>query len=95
METSASSGRTIRLFHRISIVTIDAIEHVFNVVNSYLAIRFHSAGLLHISIGGDLTVAEKSVTKIVNNEREDFGLSNAAKKYIYKHLSQLKLQLDK
>jgi hypothetical protein len=34
-ETSASSGRTKQLFHRKS--TIDALEHVLNVVNSYLA----------------------------------------------------------
>jgi hypothetical protein len=37
METSASSGRTKRLFHRKSIATIDSIEHVLNVANSYLA----------------------------------------------------------
>jgi hypothetical protein len=37
METSASSGRTKRLFHRKSIATIDATEHVLNVANSNLA----------------------------------------------------------
>jgi hypothetical protein len=36
METSASSGRRKRLFYRKSIATIDAIEHVLNVANSYL-----------------------------------------------------------
>jgi hypothetical protein len=36
METSASSGRTMRLFHSKSMVTI---EHVLNVANSYLAYR--------------------------------------------------------
>jgi hypothetical protein len=39
MKTSASSGRTKRLFHR-SISTIDAIEHVLYVANSYSAYRF-------------------------------------------------------
>jgi hypothetical protein len=34
LETSASSGRTKRLFHRKLITTIDAIEHVLNVANS-------------------------------------------------------------
>jgi hypothetical protein len=38
METSASSGQTKRLFQRKSIVTIDAIEHVFNVPNLYFAL---------------------------------------------------------
>jgi hypothetical protein len=37
MDTTASSGRTKRLFHRKSIATIDAIEHALNVANSYLA----------------------------------------------------------
>jgi hypothetical protein len=37
METKVPSGRTKRLFHRKSIATIDAIEHVFNVANSNLA----------------------------------------------------------
>jgi hypothetical protein len=37
METSSSSGRTKRLFHKKSIATIDAIEDVLNVANSYLA----------------------------------------------------------
>jgi hypothetical protein len=37
METNASSGRTKQLFHRKSIVTLDAIEHVLIVANSYLA----------------------------------------------------------
>jgi hypothetical protein len=35
-----NSGRIKRLFHRISIATIDAIECVFNVANSYLACWF-------------------------------------------------------
>jgi hypothetical protein len=39
METSASSGRTKQLFHRKPIATIDAIEHVLNVANSYLTYR--------------------------------------------------------
>jgi hypothetical protein len=43
METSASSGRTKRLFHRNSIATIDAIELVFNLVNSYLARKYANA----------------------------------------------------
>jgi hypothetical protein len=37
METSASSGRKKRLLHIIYIATIDAIEHVLNDANSYLA----------------------------------------------------------
>jgi hypothetical protein len=37
LETSASSGRTKRLFHRKSMAKIDAIEHVLNDANSYLA----------------------------------------------------------
>jgi hypothetical protein len=37
METSASSGQSKGLFHRKSIATIDAIEHVLNVANSYFA----------------------------------------------------------
>jgi hypothetical protein len=40
METSASSGRTKRLFHGKSIATIYAIEHVLNVANSDLAYRY-------------------------------------------------------
>jgi hypothetical protein len=43
METSAFSGRKKRLFHRKSIASVDAIEHVFNVVNSYLACGFSIA----------------------------------------------------
>jgi hypothetical protein len=39
METSASSGRTKRLFHRKSIATIDAIEHILIRAKSYLAFR--------------------------------------------------------
>jgi hypothetical protein len=46
MKTSASSGRTKRLFHKKSIVTIDAIEHVFNVANSYLAYRSKAVSLV-------------------------------------------------
>jgi hypothetical protein len=42
IETGASSGRTKRLFHRKSIAMIDAIEHVLNVANSYLAYCFES-----------------------------------------------------
>jgi hypothetical protein len=39
METSASSGRTKRLFHRkYRFSSINAIEHVFNVAISYLAL---------------------------------------------------------
>jgi hypothetical protein len=38
--TSASSGRMKRLFHRKSIATIDALEHVLNVANSYLAYSY-------------------------------------------------------
>jgi hypothetical protein len=41
METSASSGRTKWLFHRKSIAAIDAIEHVLNVANSYLAYCYY------------------------------------------------------
>jgi hypothetical protein len=41
METSASSGRTKRQFHRKCIATIDTSEHVLNVVNSYLAYRVY------------------------------------------------------
>jgi hypothetical protein len=40
METSASSGRTKRFFHRKYIATIDVIEHALNVSNSYLAMTF-------------------------------------------------------
>jgi uncharacterized membrane protein (DUF373 family) len=39
MEPSASSGQTKRLFHRKSIATIDAIEHVLNVANSYFTYK--------------------------------------------------------
>jgi hypothetical protein len=39
METSASKGRTTRLFHKKSIATIDAIKFVLNVANSDLAYR--------------------------------------------------------
>jgi hypothetical protein len=39
METSVSSGRKKRLFHRKSIATINAIEYVLLDANSYLAYR--------------------------------------------------------
>jgi hypothetical protein len=37
METSASSGRKKRIFHRKCIATINVIEHVLLDANSYLA----------------------------------------------------------
>jgi hypothetical protein len=39
METSVSSGRKKRLFHRKSIATINAIEYGLLDANSYLAYR--------------------------------------------------------
>jgi hypothetical protein len=50
METSASSGRTKRLFHRKCIATIDAIEHVLNVANSYLAYRVKGKVYAHAQV---------------------------------------------
>jgi hypothetical protein len=52
METSASSGRTKWLFHRKSIATIDAIEHVLNVANPYLAY-----GCVWVVIGNRIAVS--------------------------------------
>jgi hypothetical protein len=61
METSAPSGRTKRLFHTKSIATIDAIEHVLNVANSYLAY-----GTAISSAIGDYSYHyAKSVVKII------------------------------
>jgi hypothetical protein len=48
METSVAGGRTKRLFHRKSISTIDAIEHVLNVAYSYLAYRSESSESLKL-----------------------------------------------
>jgi hypothetical protein len=52
MVTSASSGRTNRLFHRKSIATIDAIEHVLNVANPYLAYRDCQIYLCNLEVSG-------------------------------------------
>jgi hypothetical protein len=51
METSASSGRTKRLFHRKSIATIYATEHVLNVANSYLAYWWRRVLFLNVKGG--------------------------------------------
>jgi hypothetical protein len=46
----ACSGRTKRLFHRKSIATIDAIEHVLNVANSNLAYNDDGLAARHVGI---------------------------------------------
>jgi hypothetical protein len=72
METIASSGRTKRLYRRKSIATIDAIEHVLNVANSYLDYRHgldpniaDDPGLVHVVVRSShnvfLTVREQCV----------------------------------
>jgi hypothetical protein len=47
MEASASSGRMKRLFHRKSMASIDVIEHVLNVANSYMAYS-DAVAVLHL-----------------------------------------------
>jgi hypothetical protein len=85
MEISASNGRTKQLLHRLSIATIDAIEHVLNVPNSYMAYKEPSMSLHRVIITTRRTFAFDAcfVWKLapLADERSGFFIENLSQEY--------------